>query len=53
MFIILYIHYLSKISELGVGVEVKISNLNKYLILCCPNGKGTTLINVVLIMIAN
>jgi hypothetical protein len=45
MFIILYTHYLSKISELRkLGAEVQISDLNNYLTIWFQNGKGTTII---------
>jgi hypothetical protein len=44
LFIVLYNHYMLKISELKkLGAKVKISNLNNYLVVCCWNGKGSTI----------
>jgi hypothetical protein len=43
LFIILYIHYLSRISELNFFfVKVKNLNLINYLTICCQNCSGTT-----------
>jgi hypothetical protein len=45
LFIIIYNHYLPKISELKNDAKVKISNLNNYSAICCRDGKGTTIVN--------
>jgi hypothetical protein len=44
MFIILYNHYLPDNQIKKLVVKVKISNLNKYMAICCQNGKGTMII---------
>jgi hypothetical protein len=44
LFIILYNHYLSKKFKINKsGAEIKISNLNNYMVFCYQNGKDITI----------